>query len=80
MSTIELIEEFDRLLGDKPYFTVKQLIDLGLFGSVSAASKALKRGDLPSVKVSEKRTVIPRSAALQFFKDNLGSKNNCENV
>ena len=80
MSIETLVREFDELLGKKPYFTAKQLIDLGLFGSVSAASKALKRKDIPSIKVSEKRSVIPRSAVLKFFKENLDSKNTCEDA
>jgi len=70
-STESLVQEFNNFLGDKPYFTSNQLIDLGLFGSYSAANAALKRGAIPSIKVSPKRTVVPRSAVLEYFRNNL---------
>lgn len=70
-----LVQELDNLLEKKPYFTLSQLIELGLFGSNSAASTALKRGLLPSIKISPKRTVIPRSAVLDYFKANLVRSN-----
>ena len=72
-----LVQEFDELLGKKPYFTLTQLIELGLFGSSAAAATALKRGILPCIKMGPKRTVIPRSAVLGFFKENLmqGTRN-----
>lgn len=66
-----LVKEFIQLLGDKPYFTISQLIEIGLFGSASAASAALKRKTLPAIKMSPKRTVIPRSAVIEYFQKNL---------
>lgn len=69
--TDALIREFDQLLATKPYFSSSQLFRLGLFGSITAASSAIKRGDLPSIKISSKRTVVPRSAVLEYFKTNL---------
>lgn len=71
MSTESLIEEFETLLGNKPYFTAKQLIELNIFGSQSAAIAALNRGTLPSIQISSKRRVIPRSAVIQYFRHNL---------
>lgn len=75
MSTESLIQEFEQLLGKKPYFTTAHLIQIGLWGSATAATAALKRGDVPSIKVSPKRTVIPRSAALAYFRKNLIQNN-----
>lgn len=66
-----LVQEFDNFLVNKPYFTPAQLIEIGLWGSSSAASAALKRGDLPSIKISPKRTVVPRSAVVEYFRNNL---------
>lgn len=66
-----LIAEFAKSLGDKPYFTGKQLIDLGLFGSATGISKALNNGVLPFIRVSKKRRVVPRSAVVQYFQNNL---------
>ena len=66
-----LVEELGKALGDKPYFTGNQLIEIGLFGSASAVNAALKIGSLPSIKISPKRTVVPRSAVIQYFRNNL---------
>lgn len=70
-TTTELLEEFNKFLGEKPYFTACQLIELGLFGSYSAVNAALKRGLIPHIKISKKRTVVPRSAVLEYFRNNL---------
>lgn len=60
-------------LGDKLYCSKPQLIqiclDLGIFGSMTGAISALKF--LPWIKVSQKRLVIPREIALDYFKNNL---------
>jgi hypothetical protein len=72
-NTQSLVDEFDKLLGNKPYCTGTQLIEIGLFGSTAAVTAALKRGTLPSVKISPKRTVVPRSAVLDYFRNNLVS-------
>ncbi len=71
IKTESLIQEFENFLGKKPYFTTNQLIEIGLFGSASAANAAIKRGSLPTIKISPKRTVIPRSAVLEYFRNNL---------
>lgn len=70
-----LIKEFDEHLPKKPYFALSELIDIGLFGSSSAVNAAIKRKDIPSIKVSPKRTVVPRSAVVDYFRKNLA---NCE--
>jgi hypothetical protein len=75
ISTESLVKEFDNFLGKKPYFTPAQLIEIGIWGSHTAATASLKRGDLPSIKVSPKRTVIPRSAVLDYFRKNLIQNN-----
>jgi hypothetical protein len=70
-STESLIKELDTFLGNKPYFTGTQLIEIGLFGSASAVTSALKKGLLPSIKISPKRTIVPRSAVVKYFRENL---------
>jgi hypothetical protein len=73
MSTLteSLVTEFDNFLGNKSYITPAQLIEIGLWGSASAAATALKRGDIPFIKISPKRTIIPKSAVLDYFRKNL---------
>ena len=70
-------------LGNKPYCTKKQLIDmclnLGICGSPSGAISALK--SLPWLKVSTKRTIVSRSAVIDFFNNTLidkSEKTSCE--
>ena len=67
-----LIQELDASLAKKIYLTGNDLIKIGLFGSHSAIDSALKRGDLPYVKISSRRRVFPRSAVLEYFKNNIG--------
>lgn len=82
MSTIDLLAEFNQLLGERPYFGISTLTQLGLFGSNSAATAAIRRGELIAVRMG-KRFVIPRSSALDYFRKNLtGDSQNegdCEN-
>jgi hypothetical protein len=64
------------ILGNKPYCTKAQIyklcLDAGLFGSYSGAEAALKT--LPWIQISPKRKVVPRSAALEFFRDFVEAK------
>lgn len=69
-TTTALIEEVEYLLGDKTFIPLVELIDLGLFGSHSAALAAVKNGKLPIVKVSKHRFVVPRSAVIRFICEN----------
>lgn len=74
MTTIasdSLVKEFDELLPKAPYFSISELIELGLFGSSAAANAAIKRKVIPSIRMSPKRTVVPRSAVLDYFRKNL---------
>ena len=85
MSTLDLISEFEQLLGSKPYFSTSRLTKLGLFGSSSAANAAIKRGELIALKISSKRYVIPRSSALNYFRQKLTGdsqkiEEDCENI
>ena len=66
-----LIKEFDDHLPKAPYFSITELKDLGIFGSHAAAHAAIKRKDIPSIKVSQKRTVVPRSAVVDYFRRNI---------
>lgn len=71
-SCIDLLaEELNRKLGDRPFYTLRQLTSIGFFGSVPAARLALKRGLLVFVKISPRRYVVPRSALLEYIRKNL---------
>ncbi len=69
----QLSEEINKKLGDRPFYTIRQLISIGLFGSMHAARVALKKGQLTFVKISPRRSVIPRSVVLAYLNANVHS-------
>lgn len=69
MSSLE--EELTSKLGDLPFYTLKQLISIGFFGSKAAARVALREGRLTFVKISARRLVIPRLVLLEYLRNNM---------
>lgn len=65
-----LVEELEDKLGDRSFITVRQLVDCGVFGSMSAARMALADGRLPFVRISPRRFAIPRSALVAYLTKN----------
>lgn len=74
-----LVEELNIKLGDRPFYTLKQLITIGLFGSMPAARMALHQGHLAFVKVSQRRLVIPRLVLLEYLQKNVSDPKTTEN-
>lgn len=66
-----LVEELNIKLGDRPFYTLRELTSIGFFGSMPAARLALKQGRLTFVKISPRRFVIPRSSVLEYLRENL---------
>jgi hypothetical protein len=66
-----LVGELNMKLGDRPFYTLRQLISIGFFGSMSAAKTALLGGQLSYVKISPRRIVVPRLALLAFLRNNI---------
>lgn len=66
-----LIEELNKQLGDRYFFTLQDLHSLGLFQTVYAARKALKDGKLTYIKISPRRRVIPRSVLMAYIRHNI---------
>lgn len=72
-----LIDEVDKQLGNRQFFTCRELCDLGLFSSKSSAREAMRGGLLPFIIMGPRRHVIHRSILLNFIRSNLkgiGSK------
>ena len=61
-----LVEELNMRLGDQPFYTIRQLVDCGLFGSMSAARMALSDGTLPYVRITSRRFLIPEKLSLNI--------------
>lgn len=66
-----LEEELNSKLGDLPFYTLRQLISIGFFGSTSAARVALREGRLTFFKISARRLVIPRLVLLEYLRNNM---------
>lgn len=74
-----LVEELDRKLGDKPFYSLRELISIGFFGSMPAARMALLKGSLPYIKISPRRSVIPRSSIIEFLCNSMKLRENEKN-
>lgn len=66
-----LAKELNEKIGDRAFFTLSELVSIGLFGTVQTARYALAEGDLPFIRISERRCVIPRAALLDYVRKNL---------
>lgn len=66
-----LVRELNSKLGDRPFYTLRQLTSIGFFGSMPAARMALRDGQLSFVKISPRRFVVPRLALLNFLRNNM---------
>jgi len=66
-----LMEELDKKLGNRSFYTLRELMSTGIFGSIQGAKALLRSGRLPHIKISPRRCVISREHVIQFIKDNL---------
>lgn len=66
-----LVEELNTKLGNRPFYTLRELTSIGFFGSLSSARMALKDGRLTFVKISPRRLVIPRPVLLEYLRNNM---------
>jgi len=60
------IEKFEKHLGKKQFFSTKDLISLGLFGSRHGIYLSIKYDQLPFFYVSPGRMVIMREDLLKY--------------
>ena len=66
-----VVEELESKLGDRSFISVRQLVDYGVYGSTSAARKALSDGNLPSIRISPRRLAVPRTSLLEYVRKNM---------
>lgn len=76
MTTYSIVDEIAEKIGNKSFCTANDVIELGLFGSHTAVHIAFRRGDLPFVKISARRFVIPTKDLLKFIERNFSVKQN----
>ncbi len=68
MSKEKIIQKFEEKLGGSDFISPTKLISAGIYGSYGAVKLALKRGDIPSIKISSHRTLIPREGVIEYLK------------
>lgn len=66
-----LIEELNQKLGDRPFYTISELVSTGFFGSKPSARAFLREGRLTFIKISPRRLVIPRLVVLEYLRNNM---------
>lgn len=66
-----LIDELTKQLGDRNFYTIRDLKTLGYFGSLQAVRMALREGKIAYIKISPRRSLIPRVALIDYLRNNL---------
>lgn len=67
-----LIAEIDEKLGIKSFYSISELKKIGWCGTRAGIHKALKRdGQIPFIKASPKRVLIPRYALIEYMRRNI---------
>jgi hypothetical protein len=69
-----LVEELNEKLGNRPFYTLTELVSIGFFGSMTGARAFLRLGRLPHIKISPRRCVIAREHVIVFIKENFHDK------
>lgn len=62
------IETLELLLGGRAFISLRETVDLQIFGSMSGARLVLSRGELPFVKISPRRLAIPSRELIKYLK------------
>ena len=62
-----LIAAVEKQIGDRKFFTPRDLHALGLFNTIESARYALKTGVLPYVSMSQRRRIVPRAVLLNYI-------------
>ena len=65
--TLDRVEKIKKHIGVKQFFTIKDLLALGLYGSKESASLAMRQEIIPTVRISERRRVVMREDLLKLL-------------
>lgn len=68
MAQEKIIQKFAEKLGDDDFVSPSSLVSAGIYGSYGAVRQALIKGDLPSIRISRHRTLIPREGVIEYLK------------
>lgn len=73
-----ILEEVDQKIGVKPFYSTRDLVDAGVFGSLVSARRALLAGRLIYIKISPRRFVVARSVLCSFLEKNFAIIEACK--
>lgn len=66
----KLIDKLKRHLGVKQFYTVKEIVQLGLYGCKSTVHRAIHLKELPFIHLTGRRLVIMREDLLKILASN----------
>lgn len=69
MSSNELINRFEKLMGSRQFFTPIQLVDMGIYGSKSSVWRAVHLGDIEAIQISDRRWVIMKESIIKHLRN-----------
>lgn len=70
----EMVDNIDLKIGNKSFYSTRELVNCGVFGSLVSARRALQGGRLRYVKISQRRFVVDRQELLSFLQNNFDEK------
>ena len=70
----EFIDRFNRLLGHRQFFSSKDLVKLGIFGSKSSVWRAVKLGYIEAIWIGDRRRVILKDSVIEHIRRKNGRK------
>ena len=66
-----IVQKIADKLGTEDFISPGDLVRCGIFGSSTACRNFLRRGTIPSLRISQHRVLIPRDAVIQFLQNSL---------
>ena len=73
-NTKAILAEIDQKIGVKAFYSTRELVTAGIFGSLISARRALQSGRLTYLIISPRRFVVLRPVLLDFLQRNVAVK------
>ena len=60
-------KRLEKCLGSREFYSCKEVVKIGLFGSKSAFNRCVRSGKIPTIQVTESRRVVMRQDLIEFL-------------
>jgi|ERR1700676_379644 len=67
----KISDEFSDMIGGLHFYSVRQIVNLGIFGSLVSVRRSMYAGELPYIKVTPRRSIVKREDLIEFIKSKL---------